>query len=242
MKQRIQFVVVSVVALSILACQVGGFQPIGGSGNVVTQEMPLTGFDEVAVSHAFHMDISQSEAFSVVIRIDDNLVQYLQVVKQGNTLKIGLEPGRRYNIRNATMQAKVTMPKLTRLDLSGASHGTITGFKSTKALDVDLSGASFLRGDIEAGDARFDVSGASQVTLTGSAQDVTIDASGASIVELADFPVADASVEASGASSVTVNPSGKLDVDASGASHVYYLGSPTLGKVDTSGASSINRK
>ena len=215
---------------------------IRGSGNVVAREETFTGFDKVDVSQAFKVDISQGDTFSVVIRIDDNLVQYLQVVKQGNTLKIGLEPGRRYNIRNATMQAKVTMPKLTRLDLSGASHGTITGFKSTKALDVDLSGASFLRGDIEAGDARFDVSGASQVTLTGSAQDVTIDASGASIVELADFPVADASVEASSASSVTVNPSGKLDVDASGASHVYYLGSPTLGKVDTSGASSINRK
>jgi hypothetical protein len=243
MKQRIGFVVmVSVMALSILACQVGGLTSIRGSGNVVTQEETFSGFDKVDASQAFEVDISQGDTFSVVIRIDDNLVQYLQVVKQGNTLKIGLKPGRRYNIRNAKMEAEVTMPELTGLHLSGASHGTITGFKSTKALDVDVSGASFLRGDIEAGDARFDVSGASQVTLTGSAQDVTIDASGASIVKLADFPVADASVEASGASSVTVNPSGKLDVDASGASHVYYLGSPTLGKVDTSGASSINRK
>ena len=215
---------------------------ITGSGNVVTQEENITGFDKVDVSHAFKVDISQSEAFSVVVRIDDNLVEYLEVVKRGSTLKIGLKPGRSYNIRKATMKAEVTMPELSGLELSGASQGAITGFKSTKTLNVDLSGASHLRGDIEAGDAWFDVSGASQVTLSGSAQDVVIDASGASIVELADFPVADANVEASGASQATVNPSGRLDADASGASHVYYVGSPTLGKIDTSGASSINRK
>jgi len=238
MKQRIQFVVVvSVVALSILACQVGGFQPIGGSGNVVTQEMPLTGFDEVAVSHAFHVDISQGEAFSVVIRVDDNLVEYLQVVKEGNTLKIGLKPGQ--DVRNATLQAEVTMPELAGLDLSGASHVTITGFKPTQALVVDASGASHLRGDIEAGNASFDLAGSSGVTLSGSAQDVTIDAAGGSEADLSAFSVVDANVEARGKSQVTVNVSGRLDVDASNGANVYYLGNPTLGTITESGKAEV---
>ena len=215
---------------------------ITGSGNIVTQEETFTGFDKVDVSHTFKVDISQGDTFSVIIRVGDNLIQYLEVVKQGSTLKIGLKPGRPYNIRKATMEAEITMPELTGLELSGASQGTITGFKSTKALDVDVSGASSLWGDIEAGDARFDVSGASQMTLSGSAEDVVIDASGASQVDLSAFPLADANVEASGASTVTVDPSGRLDADASGASTVYYLGSPTLGKIDTSGASSVKRK
>jgi hypothetical protein len=215
---------------------------ITGSGNVVTREEAITGFDKVDVSHAFTVDISQGDTFSVVVRVDDNLVQYLEVVKQGSTLHIGLKPGYIYTITKATMQAEVTMPELTGLDLSGASHVAITGFKSTKALHVDVSGASHLTGDIEAGDARFDVSGASHVTLSGSGEDVTIDASGASHVDLADFPVADANVEASGASHVTVNPSGRLDVDASGGSHVNYLGMPTLGRIDTSGGSLVGSR
>lgn len=210
---------------------------ISGSGPLVTSEWAITGFDKVDVSNAFHVDISQGDSFRVVTRVHSNLVEYLDVVKQGNTLKIGLKAG--YVISEGTLQAEVTMSELTGLDLSGASHGSITGFKSTRDVGVDVSGASSLEGDIEAGDARFDVSGASHVNLSGSAQDVTIDASGASEVDLADCPVADANVEASGASNVTVSPSGRLDVDASGASHVYYIGSPTLGRIDTSGASSV---
>ena len=215
---------------------------ITGSGNVVTQEENITGFDKVDVSNAFKVDIRQGDTFDVVIRVDDNLLEYLDVAKRGKTLQIGLKPSRIYNIRKVTMEADVTMPELTGLELSGASHGTITGFESARDLDVDVSGASMLRGDIEAGDARFDVSGASQVNLSGSAGDVTIGASGASQVDLSAFSVDDADVEASGASKVTVNAGGTLDADASGASHVYYLGSPTLGRVETSGASSVNRK
>ena len=200
------------------------------------------GFDKVEVSNAFTLDIRQGEDFSVIIRVDDNLLEHLEVVKQGSTLKIGLEPGRTYNIRRATMEAEVIMPKLTGLELSGATQTTISGFESTERLDVDVSGASQLRGDIEAGDARFDVSGASRVILSGSAGDLTIDASGASTANLADFTVGDADVQASGASTVTVDVSGRLDAEASGASSVFYLGNPTLGNIDTSGASSVKRK
>ena len=252
MKKSILFTLIVMVPFISACCPItcptglpGGIfeeTSITGSGNVVTREENLSGFDKVDVSHAFSVDISQGDSFSVVIRVDDNLEQYLEVVKQGSTLKIGLRPGRSYNLSNATLEAEVTMPELTGLDLSGASHATIAGFKSTKALDVEVSGASSLRGDIEAGNARLDVSGAGQVRLTGSGQDLTLDASGASQVDLADFPVGDASVEVSGASRATVYPSGRLDADASGASHVSYLGSPTLGTVETSGGSSIEGK
>jgi len=83
--------------------------PITGSGNVVTQEEPITGFDKVDISYSFEANISQGESFSVVIRADDNLVEHLQVVKQGITLKIGLKPNSP-DIRSGTLQAEITMP------------------------------------------------------------------------------------------------------------------------------------
>jgi hypothetical protein len=66
-----------------------------------------------------------------------------------------------------------------------------------------------------------------------------VDASGASSADLGAFPAVDVVVVVNGASSATVNASGTLDADANGASHVIYLGSPTLRNVNTSGASSV---
>jgi hypothetical protein len=213
---------------------------ITGSGNVVTQEEAINGFDKVEVSHTFNVDISQGETFSVVVNMDDNLLQYLEVVKQGSTLKIGLKTDR--ISRDSTLEAEVTLPGLTGLNLSGASHANITGFKSTKDISFDLSAASSSRGDIEAGDISIGLSDSSSITLTGSGQDLTIDAKGSSELDLTDLLVVNASVILSDASTATVNASGRLDVDASDASDVYYLGDPTLGEINTSSESSVEPK
>lgn len=207
------------VAVALLAgC---GLSSLTGSGNVVTQQEAITGFDRLDVSHGFQVDISQGETFRVVIRADDNLVEHVQVVKEGNTLRIGLKPGRSYTLIDSTLEAEVTMPEFARADLSGGSH---------------------LRGEIDAGDVTFDLSGGSHVTLGGSAGDLTVDAGGGSHAKLADLEVVNANVNASGGSHVTVNPSGTLDARASGGSQVRYVGSPTLGTMDSSGGASIKQE
>jgi hypothetical protein len=175
---------------------------ITGSGNVVTQDEAISGFDKVDISQSFKVEITKGDNFRVVIRVDDNLVEYLNIVKQGSTLKIGLDPSNSYSIVNAIMEAEVTMPELVGLDLSGASVANLSGFESSKSLVVELSGNSDLLGDIQAGDSRFDVSGNSSVTISGSGGDLTVDASGSSDVDLADFPGSDGSVDASGSSTV----------------------------------------
>jgi len=235
--------VVPVGILGLLALLVGCTPPvvgISGSGDVVTREERISDFDMVDASHAFRVDIRQGRSFSVVVRIDDNLVDYLIVEKQGSTLRIGLKPN--LSFRRHTAEAEVTMPALAGLELSGASRANVTGFNSAEPLRIRLSGASHVDGDIEAGDTRIDASGASQVELEGSGADLTLDASGASIVDLSDFSVDDADVEASGASKATVSASGTLDVNASGASTVRYEGSPTMGRINTSGASSVKQR
>ena len=86
------------------------------------------------------------------------------------------------------------------------------------------------------------MSGASTVELEGTAADVTIDASGASSMKLKDFSAVNVTIGLSGASNGTVNASGKLDCNLSGASSLSYIGNPTLGSVDVSGGSKISQK
>ncbi len=183
-----------ILVVMISACS----QITTGSGEIVTQEMDFTGFDKLDVSQGFNVEVNQGDDFSVIIRVDDNLVEFLQVEKVGDTLKIGLEGDRIYTTSN--LKAEVTMPSLTGLEASGGSD----------------------------------------VTVSGTGEDITVDASGGSDADLASFSVVNANVVASGGSDVTINASGTLNVDASGGSQVYYLGSPTMGQIETSGGSDVD--
>lgn len=221
-------------------CSFNSGTSIKGSGQTVTKQYELTGFSRIEAGSAFQLTVRQGERHGVALTVDDNLVEHLDVTSSGHTLHIGLKPN--LSVQNVTLRADVTMPALTGLDLSGATRTTITGFNSDQPIELELSGASSLRGESKNGDARMVVSGASRLDLEGSARNFKVKASGASSAGLASYTSLETIVEASGASHVTVNASGRLEVKASGASSVRYVGSPAGVNSEASGASSIRRK
>jgi hypothetical protein len=213
---------------------------VRASGNLVTREMDFSGFKRLDISSAFVVDVTRSDTYSVVITVDDNLVDHLDVSMRGDTLYVGMD-----NISllgQVTLRAKITMPTLEGLQTSGASKVTATGFRSSARFDLDVSGASSFDGDIDSGDVHMRVSGASSVTLDGSGGNADIGVSGASRARLEGFALQDVAVEASGASSATVNVAGRLNTAASGASTILYIGNPQLGRIEQSGASSVKPK
>ncbi|MCK5181463.1 MAG: DUF2807 domain-containing protein [Dehalococcoidia bacterium] len=257
MKKAI-IIAVIVVAVSVICTLLvlrgcpGG---LVGSGNLETETYAFANFTEVEISSAFEFEIEQSSSYSINVTADDNVMEYVQVSKDGQTLKIGLRTGIRIGsatlnigfgtfpfLESVTLKVSVTMPELTGLTASGASRGTISDFSSTEDLDITVSGASRVTGDLMAGNVDFGISGASTIELEGSANDMVADVSGASSFKLDDFTVNDADINFSGASSGTVNLNGRLDADLSGASRLWYIGEPTMGTIDTSGASSLSKK
>lgn len=227
----------AIIALLLAGCSIITGPTITGSGNLITKQYPLTDFTRISAGNVFDVTVKPGSPASVSVTADDNLVEYLDVTTSGDQLRLHLKSN--INVRNATLKAVVTIPELTAFELSGASRGKLEGCRSTKALEIEVSGASHLEGDVESGDMRLEVSGASHAVLKGNAGNLHLNASGASHADLREFQVKDANVDASGASHATIHPSGKLIASASGASSVHYAGQPANVDAHTSGASSV---
>ena len=237
-------IIVAIVAAVAVTCTLlvlrGWPGVLIGSGNLETEEYAFTNFTRVEISSAFEFEIEQSSSYSINITADDNVIDYVQVSQVGQTLKIRL--GTVTWFGPVTLRASVTMPQLSDLTVSGASRGTVSDFNSTEDLDITVSGASKVTGDITAGNVEFDISGASTIQLEGSGNDMDAIVSGASRFNLDDFTVNNADVNFSGASSGTVNLNGRLDANLSGASRLWYIGEPTSTDINTSGASTVSKK
>ena len=255
--KKVLFPLALFLTLSV-AVMAAGCGVISGSGDLETHEMDYTDFTELEVGYAFDAEIIRADSFLVEITIDDNLYEYLDISQSGDTLRISMEPG--YVYTQATQRAVIHLPDLERLELSGASRGSVSDFTSSQGLDIrvsgasqmdisglrsgdatlKISGASQVSGSFTMADADFELSGASSISLEGTAANISLDLSGASTADLADFTVANAQVDLSGASNATVNASGRLSGDLSGASRLEYLGKPTLGEISASGGSSVS--
>ncbi len=210
---------------------------ISGSGNVVSTPVPAPGFSKIEVGSAFHVSVTHGKNDSVTVRVDDNLVGRLDVGVSGNTLHIGLEPGT--SVSDATLEADVTARALNGIGLSGASTVRLAGIFTGDRLDVTMSGASHLNGEMRVTGSSMELSGASNVTLTGSASQLTVKESGASKLAAERLMASDLTIDLSGASSATVFVTGTISAGVSGASALRYRGNPSFTRKDTSGASTI---
>ncbi len=224
------------IAAGMLLAGCGWLVTTRDSGVLTTRDFDFTDFSAVEVGSAFTVDISPSDTYSVKVTTQEGLFKQVKVVKTGDTLKISLDwPGVFFGAR--VLQARITMPELKSLELSGATTGTVRGFKSAAGLDSRISGASTLDLNVETGDFTGEISGASHLTARIKSISAHIELSGASSFA-GDVETNDFVCQASGASDFTgsVKASSTM-VRLAGASDVQLTGSGGDLKLTGSGAS-----
>jgi hypothetical protein len=200
-------------------------------------------FHGISVSNAFDVYLTQSseEAVAVSAANINDRPRIVVEVKDG-ILYVGLEKGSWKWRGNRKLKAYISFKKIDKLNVSGACDVFIQGTISGDKLNVNLSGASDLKGKIDIKDQlTVDISGASDMSVSGSVNRLTVEVSGASKFKGEDFTTDYCDAHASGASDIKITVNKELSAHASGASDVRYKGAGVIRDIKTSGASSISR-
>ncbi len=240
MKTNQIFILLAVFTSVILfsACQklsdVGTFQD-------ATQTYNFNNFSKLQMSSAFKINVQQGNVFAISVRGDRRNLDDLRVQVESGVLKADYYPNTNKN-RQYTTEFTITMPALEGVDFSGATTSDISGFAGNDLLSIRLSGASVSTFSVQPKQASINLSGASQLKLTGNAQKVNADISGASILESFSFAIEEVQVKVAGASKASINVSKVLNAEASGASHIRYVGNPATVTSNVSGASSVSKE
>ena len=192
---------------------------VKGSGNAATEKRDVSGFTAVDVSGVFQVEIVAQKDFAVEVDADDNLLPLVRTDARGGTLHISTE-GR--VSPKSPLRVRILAPDIDNVEASGASKVSLNGVKNS-ALGIDSSGAS-------------------KISVEGTTRTLTVDVSGASNIDASNLTAENANVDASGASHVTVNASNDVQADASGASKIYYSGTPKNVSKKASGASKAQER
>ncbi|MFA8300601.1 MAG: head GIN domain-containing protein [Hyphomicrobiales bacterium] len=175
-------------------------------------------YSAVKVGGAFKVYYTPSSSYDVVIVADADQISKIKAYVLGNTLHIKTKNV--INIR--TIEAHISAPFLDEIDLSGACRFIIEEGETlkTKSLELDVSGATSVSGDIDVDYLQTDASGASKIVLSGFADRHQCELSGASILRAKELITRDVDVKASGASVANVTYKETITVDKSGAASV----------------------
>jgi phage shock protein PspC (stress-responsive transcriptional regulator) len=188
--------------------------------------------DEVRYSEPFHgIDISgnieliftQDSVRKVSVSAPGDLMPYIKSEVKDGILKVYTDKA----FFNNDIKLYVSNDSIFSFEASGASQISSTSQIKTSRLELDLSGASQARLNLNVGGLfEADLSGASYANIDGTANNIETDVNGASKIEADELITRYAVVESSGASHARVYATESIDARASGAGQIECKGKP----------------
>lgn len=189
-------------------------------GDVESRKVEVSGFSKIVSSGVWEIRVVRGDEWSVEVEAPARLFDYLEVKERGDILSLGWRRSLTMWGNVPTPVAKITVPSLRSVELSGACELSLRGLVEDR-FSIEVSGAADVVGE------------------EGAFGELDLEVSGAGRVNLEEVEIENAEVEISGAAHVTLWVTERLWGSVSGAGSLRYRGNPSEVDVDVSGAGSI---
>jgi hypothetical protein len=211
---------------------------VRGNGIVETENRYATSFSKIKSSGSFEVYVENSDKFEVTVSAESNILPYIDVNVDGNTLEINIEGI--HTIRNTRpMEVHIKTPVLEGLKISGS--GSIeTGFFESSNFESTISGSGTINSNIKCRRMEAFVSGSGEIKLKGEADYSKFIVSGSGKVDAYHFISEDCEANVSGSGDVYTSVDRLLDVTISGSGNVFYAGHPQIKSRITGSGKIIN--
>ncbi|MGZ9030961.1 MAG: head GIN domain-containing protein [Burkholderiaceae bacterium] len=203
---------------------------VKGSGRIVEDRRPLSGFVAVHLTGPIDVELKASDRDSVTVRVDDNVAPLIETRVSGGdrpALEIGVAPGASFRTSRSPVVV-VEFRALSELVLRGSGH--VRADRIT-AEDFTLSMTG-------SGDARIDtlqatrfaavLSGSGDLLVSGRADEQAYRLSGSGDLAAGRLEGRSLQVSIAGSGDAIVNASETLEATIAGSGDVAYRGSPRV--------------
>ncbi len=214
---------------------------VRGSGNIITEARDVAGFNRIELSGRGNLLIDQSGDESLNIEAEDNIIDRIETVVEGNTLKIRFK--REWSIRQLwptkDINYHLTVADIEHIGISGSGYIETENI-STDELTIGINGSG--KGSLGVSVKKLDlnVSGSGRFVFKGTAEEQKVNINGSGNYDAKDLASKKAEFRTSGSGKGIINASDELSVNISGSGNVRYIGSPVISQ-KISGSGSISQ-
>jgi hypothetical protein len=209
---------------------------ITGSGNVVTEERSVSGFDKVAISAGMNLYLEQGSKEYLKVEAEDNIIRNIITEVKNGKLVIKYKNLIGGISAREPVNVYLTVINLKELD---ASSGAVIGSKeiNTDSLKIDISSGAEGEMVVKANSCDVNLSSGSTFKLSGTAETQKANLSSGVDYRASDLISWNAKIIVSSGASAKISVSDNLDVNISSGGSVEYSGTPAIVSNISSGGS-----
>lgn len=257
MKRNILIMAVTIISMACISCTIKfddyelGGEKIKGNGNIVTQSYDVSAFNEISIALPATVNFSVSDEYSCTIRVDENILEYLDVRVRNEDLVLKRQDAyKNTNLRATEFVIEVTAPRLEEISLAGSGMLNVLSPLEGEELEVNLAGSGDIAfdqtinyqkielsvagsGDLDCAELIADeleatIAGSGDVNVaSGAVREANASVAGSGdIVLTCTIENLDANIAGSG--DIKARVTGKLDYTIFGSGEIGYYGNPVV--------------
>lgn len=189
---------------------------VAGSGSGNTRTYQVADFTKVALRGSDDIDVRVGSAFSVRAEGDAEVLDYLKIERNGDTLTVGRRNRSGFNWNGKSAKVYVTMPRIVAGSVAGSGDMAIDRAEGT-SFDANSAGSGSIAIRTLAVEAvSFSIAGSGDIKAGGTARSVKARIAGSGDVEAKGLKAAGADVSIAGSGSVGLDVSGDAKVSIVG--------------------------
>lgn len=257
MKRNILIIATAIISMAFISCSISvdgetfGGKTINGNGNIVSQDIEVSGFHEISTSLPATVNFKVSDSYSCTVRVDENIMEYLDIKVDDHELILKKkEQHKNINLRATEFVIEVSAPSLEDINLAGSGTLNVLSPLDEKDMEINLAGSGdvvFMQ-QVKTNEIELNVAGSGNIDcaeLVAEELDANVAGSGDLTVKRGNVSKAEASVAGSGdivltcdidtmeaniagSGDIKARVSGKLTYGIFGSGEIGYYGNPVV--------------
>ncbi len=211
---------------------------VEGNGKRVTEKRSAEDFSAVDGNGPLDVEIRPGEDFDVELRLDSNLLEFVETRVHGKRLEITTDD---VNIDTDLPgpHVIVELPVLEHAELSGSGTVRVRDFDHQKAVTLELSGSGQVIYDGTSPELTISLSGSGNVDAAGAADWGDFVLSGSGEIDASDLDVAEARLRLFGSGEIDASVFERVDIELDGSGGIDVNGNPAVRNVSQSGSGDV---
>ena len=143
MKRNILIIATALVGMMLNSCDFEAYsKTIEGNGDIVTRTYDVSAFNGISVGLPATVNYIVSDNYTCVVRLDENLLEYLDIKVKDNDLLLGrLKEHNNTSLKATEFVIEVTAPSLKEINLAGSGTFNANSPLEAEKLEVNLAGS-----------------------------------------------------------------------------------------------------
>ena len=195
--------------LTSSVCATAANTKVVASGKIVSKEIKgIAGFKEIQTNSSVSVIYHNAADTRIVVSASDNVIPYIEVVKKGSRLEVGLKKGVNVRVKNSRADLKVNVyaPEVTAFSVNGSGDIRIATDLKADRLALGVSGSGDIDAyNLSAGEVALGVTGSGDIVVRNvSGKKIAIGVTGSGDVKVSSVATDELACGVSGSGDIVV--------------------------------------